>query len=214
MFKFFKKKKSEESYKINKNKNEEPDAIKNEHKEKYILDKAELEKRLIKLAQTPYTGKVAIGADCYAPMDMLKNEDYICSICHKTTPHSKYYFDPHDINRIREIIKTLKENNYDVLLDDTEFCQYCNKNGKTKDPLVIFKIRFNENDDYHIIKTKSWSSGFELMLAFFTGKDHILGSYDNTITLHSKIDQIHEMIGLGKDIVAKWQKKYKKSDRE
>ena len=163
-------------------------------KEEYVLDKAELEKRLIKLTQTPYTGKVAIGADCYAPQNFFEYVDYICPVCKKPTTYNSLKFDPRELRKIKEIVNELKKKGYDVLLDQTEYCEFCN-GKKMSEPMSIFKIRFDDNDEYHIARSDFYD--FKYLQTFLQGRDHFLGSYDNTKALHWEIDRIHKMTGLG-----------------
>ena len=170
-------------------------------KEKFILDKSKLENRLKELAETQYTGEVMFGAMCYCPA-IPEDVDYICPVCKKSTKHSSFKFEPNDINDIRKVVNELKEEGYDVILDESEYCQYCNSDGKIDEPMAILKIRFDKNDDYHTARADF--KDFRYLCAFLIGRDHILNYRDATESLHESIDIIHKMTGLGSVEYKKW----------
>jgi len=167
----------------------------------YILDKNLLEKRLEELAVTPYTGEICHGAMCYCPACPEAGE-YLCVICNRTSEHIHGEFFLKQLIRSREIVNDLKSQGYDVNLDEREFCRYCNVNVIDYEPKPYLNIRFDKNDKYHT--SKVGLHNLKLLHAFLTGGDHILGAYDDTVTLHESIDILSNMTGLCVEMADQW----------
>lgn len=173
--------------------------IENDSKDnpKIIKDSVDLEKSLKELSETEYKGKLNSGAMCYAVVAKRDTTDFICSVCNKNT---RYRID--DINHIKYIKKTfdeIKSLKYDVILDESEYCEHCNKT-KLKEPSLIFKIRFSKDADYHVIKSNI-NEDYLILLDFLKGKDTYIKYEHDIRPIHWKIDVIKKMTGLGNDII-------------
>ena len=163
-------------------------------------DSVKLEERLIELSQPIYLIEPAypiepepafpMGAMCYEPA-MPAYIDYICSYCGDTIKEKYYEWKINEIAQIEEIVKQIKENGYDVVLDKTEFCPHCSKQG-IESPELIFKIRFSNNADYHIAKSNIVYE-YRCLLAFLSNKETYSGSNRDIII-------IQKMTGLGEDL--------------
>ena len=180
-----------------------------EKNENFILDKKQLEQRLKELAETPYTGGISYGAMCYVP-SRSHDEEYICLICNKSTIHDFGDYRIRDLFKIRSFINELKENGYDVLLDEHEYCEYCSNSIERS--RTNLKIRFDKNDEYHVVRPSL--IGYEYLKTFLLGGDHFISNQDFTITLHENINSIYEMTGLGEDIMKSWYKMILNSENE
>ena len=167
----------------------------------YILDKELLEERLRQLAVTPYSGDICRGAMCYSP-EMPDSGEYVCAICSRTTIHRFGEYMVEELKDVRGLVDGLKALGYDVELDEREFCQYCREITDYPKPRPVFKIRFNENDDYHTLSAEL--SYFKYLEAFLKGGDHFEGERGDTMTLHENIDIISKMTGLGEDTAKAW----------
>ena len=202
----------------------------NQFEKKFTIikkDSIELKKRLKELAETEYKGKLAMGAMCYE-VALSVEKDYTCPTCNKKTKrtNSDIWF----IEYISKIIKEIRTLGYDVVLDEKEYCQYCsgskfiNNNdvkyevGKTtyeyasnpnEEPLLIFKIRFSENSQYHVVRTNI-GNDFSILLEFLKGKDKYDAGSEGEIPLHMEIDVIKKMTGLGSEIITSKPKTKKK----
>jgi len=183
--------------------------------ENYILDKALLEKRLKELAETPYTGEIRLGAMCYSPV--VSTYEYKCELCGKTTEQTVCGIN--EVMYITTLVNEIKNAGYDVLLDGRDYCQYCktpepeghNEYGfirKHKVNGFVFMIRFNDNKDYHVVKTSNIDN-YRCLKTFLINDDNFKGSYGQTCVLHENIDIIHKMTGLGAETVIEWSKSHK-----
>jgi len=175
---------------------------------KIIKDSVELEKRLIQLSNIEHKSSIddIVSAMCYAVVANRDTTDFTCSVCNNIT---RYRVD--DINHIKYIRKTfdeIKSLKYDVILDDREYCEHCNKT-KLEEPSLIFKIRFSKNSDYHIVKSNMVEE-YLILLDFLKGKDKYDSGRGGEKPLNLEIDVIKKMTGLGSEIITSKPKTKKK----
>ena len=163
-------------------------------------DSIKLEERLKALSQTEYTAQLAMGAMCYEPA-VPEYVDYVCSYCGNTIKEKYDDWQIYEMNRIENIVKQIKEQGYDVVLDKTEFCSHCSKK-EIAYPELIFKIRFSENADYHTVKSNI-SSEYQCLLSFISNEKTFFDDYDYESSLSDNIAIIQKMTGLGKDLEIK-----------
>jgi len=173
----------------------------------YILDREELETRLKNLAETPYTGELSRGANCYL-MVGPDDEDYVCVICGKSTEYRGFSYTNKNISKIREIIDKLKSAGIDVFLDEREYCEYCSEQRDESDRYwikegLILNIRFDSEKPYHQVKSISIPN-YLCLSSFLLGKDTFCGTRDEVYSLHDNIDIVCKMTGLGKAIINEW----------
>jgi len=173
----------------------------------YILDREALEERLVKLAETPYTGEISYGAMCYIPME-LSSASYECTVCGYATAHKSFSHTLHRILLARELVSELKSAGYDVLLDERYYCQYCCAERKKVYIGLTFMIRFSKKEKYHIVEDVS-NDDLRCVSAFLKGEDHFLDYFDATTPFYDWIDWIGKMTGLGISTVAKWKSTWK-----
>ena len=101
--------------------------------------------------ETEEPEEIITGAMCYV-VGFPVLADYVCPYCGNTIKekYNKWMID--SIKQIDEIFKNIKGLGYDVVLDKTEFCPKCSKT-EIQNPVLIFKIRFSEEDEYHIARS-------------------------------------------------------------
>jgi len=160
-------------------------------------DSLRLEERLKELSLTKYAGELAMGAMCYDVMAPVYI-DYVCSYCGETVKEKYNDWDVYNMNRIEEVVKQIKNLDYDVVLDKTEFCPHCSKKS-IEYPELFFKFRFSNNANYHIAKSNIVNE-YQCLLAFLSNQDKYQGVYDEEYALHDNIMIIQKMTGLGKDL--------------
>jgi len=190
-------------------------------KNNVIKNRDELEKRLRELADTEYTGQIAMGAMCYSLVPEEEAE-YICPKCGKATAQENFIV--WAIEDIREIVEEIKSLGYDACLDEEEFCVFCGNNAKQytdyeldyKDcesedwdekekrreenrPELIFRIKLGGAAEYHVVKSNI-SEEYRGALEFLKGQDHYLNYYDMTESIHDNVRIIQKMLGIGLDI--------------
>ena len=155
-------------------------------------DSLRLEQRLKELSKTEYTGELAWGAMCYK-IAMPVYVDYSCPYCDDTIKEKYNNWTIYMINQIDDIVEQIKTLGYDAVLDKTEFCPNCSKK-EIQNPVLIFKIRFSEEDDYHIVRSNIVNE-YQCLYDFLKNPDEFTG--DKTI--------IRKMTGLGEDLKIKKQ---------
>jgi len=163
-------------------------------------DSIELEKRLKELSITPYFGKLNTGAMCYESGSAIISKDYICPICGKKSDIKNY--DHWGISEIREIVKDIKSLGYDVILDETQFCEVCN-GEKDTNPYLYFKIRFSENSPYHSTNSNILSD-YNCLLQFLLGKEKFTSDREVEKSIYDNVYIIYKMTGLGKEIIKEY----------
>ena len=135
-------------------------------------------------------------ASCYMVMPEYI-DDYVCSICGNTIKKKYSNYLILTINNIEQIVNQIMELDYDVVLDKTEFCPYCNKKN-IENPELIFKIRFSEEADYHIVRSNIVNE-YYCLSEFLSNPDEFLDEQDEK-KLQEKITIIKKMTGLGDDL--------------
>ena len=127
-------------------------------------------------------------AMCYDPAEVEQYEDYICSHCGNTIKGKYGNWIIHNISTIDEIVDKIKDLDYDVILDKTEFCPICSKKN-IENPELIFQIRFSEEDEYHTVRSNI-ANEYKCLLDFLTNPDEYKGNREI----------IKKMTGLGEDL--------------
>lgn len=165
-------------------------------------DSVELEKCLKDISIQEDTNNLlrAFPGDWYTNvLDTMKAEPYICPICGKKTYDANIY--NKRIKYIRLKIAQIKLLGYDVILDESEFCDKCDGFSEYN-PKLIFKIRFSKNANYHVYKS-NYIDDYICLLEFLIGKDYYVAEeeVDGCIAIHLKVYLIRKMTGLGTDLV-------------
>jgi hypothetical protein len=136
------------------------------------------------------------GVTCYDPI-VEYYVDYVCSHCNGVTKEKYNNWIVHIISQIEDIVKKIKELEYDVVLDKTEFCPHCSET-EIENPVLIFKIRFSDEAGYHVVRSNIVNE-YQCMLEFLSNPDEFLEKQDEK-TLQEKIAIIRKMTGLGEDL--------------
>lgn len=160
-------------------------------------DSLRLERRLIELSETKYEGEIFLSAMCYV-VGADPSVDYICPNCGDTTKYTWTYVDLYEIKKVKELVSQIRAKGYDAVLDETEYCEHCG-GEKREQPVLIFKFRFSENADYHVIKSNI-ESDYMCLLHFISGNDSFPDPMGYKFGIHDNIRRIQKMTGLGKDL--------------
>lgn len=163
-----------------------------------VADSVMLENRLKELAELPWRTNRLI-AMCYSSAYILKTVKYTCPHCGKTTKVDDYKIK--NLLKIEKLFKEIEAEGYDVVLDRREFCSKCSRRNKVEYPEVIFKIRFSEKGEYHIVKSNN-QSDYITLLAFLQDRKSYTSNRGEKY-LPEEIDVIQKMTGLGRDLIIK-----------
>ena len=134
--------------------------------------------------------KRVIGAECYDPA-IPEYRDYVCTYCKNVIKEKYSDWMVSSIAQIDEIVKKIKDLDYDVVLDKTEFCPKCSKK-EIQNPELIFKIRFSNDVDYHVVRSNIVNE-YQCLFEFLSKPEEFKGN--KTI--------IQKMTGLGEDLKIK-----------
>ena len=128
-----------------------------------------------------------IGAMCYVVGPTLY-VDYVCPHCNRTIKEKYSEWTVRSITQIKDFVTKIKTLHYDVALDQTEFCPFCSKK-EIQNPELIFKIRFSDKVDYHIVRSNIVNE-YQCLYDFLSNPGEYAG--DKAI--------IQKMTGLGEDL--------------
>jgi len=140
------------------------------------------------LVATPGCDRIFPSAMCYEPMIEEQYMDYICSHCDNTIKGKYGNWIIYNINTIEDIVNQIKDLDYDVILDKTEFCPYCSKKN-IENPELIFQIRFSDEADYHTVRSNIINE-FQCLHEFLSNPDEYTGNREI----------IQKMTGLEEDL--------------
>ena len=127
------------------------------------------------------------GAMCYDPI-VDYYVDYTCSDCKTIVKDTYGDWIVQSINQIEDFVIQIEDLDYDVALKKTEFCPNCNKK-EIGNPELIFKIRFSDKDDYHVVRSNIINE-YQCLLEFLSNPDEYTGNREIII----------KMTGLGEDL--------------
>jgi len=174
------------------------DNIRVEQKLNYISAESSIKELLGKLSQTGIImpSQEIVGAMCYGIV-APKRINFV----------SRFFIDRkydkwvlHNISEIEEIVSEMKTLGYDIVLDKTEFLRKNKKN--IKEPKLIFKIRFSDEADYHVVRSNI-ENEYHCLLEFLSNPDEF-SDMANKLTEYYSLT-IQKMTGLGEDLKIKKQ---------
>jgi len=175
---------------------------------KITLDRKTLEKRLKKLAKSPYKAEyTTCFAMCYDPGGFeVTYVNYECPICGKKTEHNNTCL--YELNDAKNAVDKITKGEFsvDAVIDEHEYCSHC-YGQKINYPSPLLKIRFSPDDNYHEVRTTN-SYDYRCLVAFIKGMKEYEDDYDTHYPLVDNIDQIVKMTGLCPEIVEKWNNRW------
>ena len=152
------------------------------------MERRELIKGLAALGGLAVVPGCRLVAMCYDPAIDEQYEDYVCSHCGNTIKEKYGSWKIHTVSKIDECVKKIKDLDYDAVLDKTELCPHCSKKN-IENPELIFKIRFSDEADYHVVRSNIINE-YQCLYEFLSNPDEFTGN--KAI--------IQKMTGLGEDL--------------
>ena len=158
------------------------------------LSKEELVERLKALEADTTPKERSMGAMCYSPSlpELITAK---CDLCHKKFQYSGW---GSEIDRMKDIVKEMKDIGYDVRLEIA--CNDCAENNneqlvRTDDINYIFYFRTDPSEDYHRAIANDYDS-YKCLLAFLKNEREYAGHYDNTYFVDEKKETLTFMTGI------------------
>lgn len=160
---------------------------------KKFFSRADIEKKLKKLATTPAPKKLNdIGAMCYEIAAPPKTAEYICPACGAKTLYTDYMapFVQHDLLQCRAGSGRLK--GVQATLDESSFCEKCAK--EKGNPQLCLIIRYSDDNSEHRT-CPVYPQDFVLLNEFLSDSLKHHGDYDEESPLKDHIDRIKTLLG-------------------
>ena len=158
------------------------------------LSRADIQKRLQKLADQPAPTNLKLGAMCYKVAGPAERAEYVCPKCAEKSLYTKglAYVLESDIQDSRRQIRTLQTLvDRSITLDESEFCRKCSP--EIKDPRLILKINFDDGKSN--IVTKVTPNDLLLLNEFFLGKRVHDAGQDAETPLKDCLPRLRELLG-------------------
>ncbi|MDQ7826005.1 MAG: hypothetical protein RDV48_24595 [Candidatus Eremiobacteraeota bacterium] len=155
------------------------------------MSRAEIEKRLKKLAEDPAPTNLAQGAMCYAagPRPGKVESEYVCPVCGHRTLYSNN-FSVGDIPSCRRLSGEL--GSLPVKLDESEFCKACRP--QVKEPRLGIIIQYPGEEPVRVWTV--YEDDFLLLQQFSEGKDRYKDGGDWEQSLKDKVPRLKYLLDI------------------
>lgn len=158
--------------------------------------RADVERRLKALADSPVPATLDPGAMCYemaAPPDRI---EYVCPKCGQKTMYtsSAYYETIDEIGACRQIVANIK--NLTLRLEEKNFCHHCYPNTQQEPSLVLY-LKYKGEDKEEVIEGVS-KQGLALLWAFMNGETIVSDFYARETALKDYIEEISRLLKVDK----------------
>jgi hypothetical protein len=156
-------------------------------KSKQYLGKEKIIQMLQTLSQSQPPTNLQVGADCYKVALDKGVSDFVCSRCNQKTSYPTPVLK--ELGVIQRVVQSLSSV-LDVELDDRMYCSHCNKDKSITSLYLI--IRYHDTCEEIKTTIDGWSA--EVIQAFLTGKDRVVGDTDNESALKSYLIMLGETL--------------------
>ncbi|MEA3266267.1 MAG: hypothetical protein U9P42_04920 [Candidatus Fermentibacteria bacterium] len=158
------------------------------------LSRTEINLLLSKLELTEPPEPV-MGAMCYAPMALPSSTEYICPICGEKTIYDSSFasFIDWELASCRRMADNINLNTeFDVLLDESLFCDFCSQET-AETPVLLLKV-INEDGDE--ITNRITIVDLRMLESFLQGNLYYLTSNDSQRPLQDYGERMRILLGL------------------
>lgn len=178
-----------------------PDSSQEGEKKMKPMNRAEVEKNLKKLAQTPPpTDLKQMGAMCYDMAGPSERAEYVCVKCGEKTLYTEFMTSAveWEIPACRRRIQAITE--ISISLDESEFCKKCSPDvGK---PRLALLVQYADENTKHRISGIQ-ENDLKLLKEFLSGKQKHTTWNDAETPLKDEIPRLKELLGLPKSLSEK-----------
>lgn len=157
------------------------------------VSRADIVKKLKKLADSPVTVLKNMGAMCYDMAGPPERVDYICPVCAEKT----IYSDGHtwqieyELPRCRSLVINIKSLN--IKLDESQFCRKCSPDAT--DPSLCIRINY-ENEVKPWICCNVSNEDLELIYEFMNGEKKHVTFNEAEYPLKDYTDRLEQLLGV------------------
>lgn len=165
------------------------------------IDRQELEKKLQELAKSSPPTKLAPGAMCYDRAVQLERMEYTCPVCQEKTlyPAEGTWSIQESLRQAdsyRRLVKQIQAKGIICRLDETAFCQKCNRGQDPK--TFVLEVQWPDQAKPHRASLRN-PNDLELILEFLEGKkvhQGIAGDGIGETPLKNHLPRLRELLGL------------------
>jgi hypothetical protein len=155
--------------------------------------KAEIEKKLKKLSESPAPKNLSMGAMCYEMAALPDRAEYICPVCGEKTIYTDQYrsFVYSELQECRSYVEAIRGIN--AKLDESQFCKKCSPDVTDPELCLITQLE-GENTPYKCCGI--YSTDLQVISEFLNGKDvHSLFN-EREEPLKDYVSRIEELLGV------------------
>jgi hypothetical protein len=158
--------------------------------------RADVERRLKALADSPVPAELNPGAMCYEMSMPPDRIEYICPTCGQKTiyTNSAYYDNIENVNSCRYIVTNIK--NLTLRLEEKNYCHHCYPDTNAALSLNLY-LKYKGEEKEEVIENVS-KENLELIWAFMSGQTKVSSFNDDETPLKDYIDQICKLMKVEK----------------
>jgi hypothetical protein len=158
--------------------------------------RADVERRLKALADSPVPDELNPGAMCYEMSAPPVRIEYICPKCGQKTiyTNSDYFYTVENVTSCRQVVANIK--NLTLRLEEKNFCHHCYPDTNAAPSMTLY-IKYKGEQTEEVIEDISRGS-LELIWAFMNGQTTIASFNDRETPLKGNIDQICNLLKVDK----------------
>jgi hypothetical protein len=155
--------------------------------------RAEIRKKLIKLASSVAPVSLKRGAMCYDMAGPPERAEYVCPVCGEKTIYTlnQTSIVQYEIPSCRQQIKSIQ--GLDIRLDESQYCHKCHP--EVTEPSLCILIKYiNEEKPYECCSVSS--DDIELIYEFMKGDNKHLGDRDAEYPLKNYANRLEQLLGV------------------
>ena len=161
------------------------------------LSRNEVNILLSRLEKEPPPESV-MGAMCYAPVANPLAAEYICPVCGEKTLYNSSYasFIDRELTLSRRIAESINLNTeFDILLDETRFCDFCSSASGNEDPVLLLSVVC---EDDSVTTNNVTVTDLRMLDSFLQGNLYYSTSNDAQYPLQDHAERIRSLLGFEK----------------
>jgi len=135
------------------------------------------------------------GAMCYSPMEIPFSAEYICPVCGEKTIYTgnQSAFFQWELGAARRLAESIDSSTaFSVVLDESEYCEFCCENGSGR-PVLVLRVTHEEGEE----TANSVSvTDLRMLNSFLQGSLFWVTSNDGQEPLRDHVGRMAELLGI------------------
>jgi len=158
--------------------------------------RADVERRLKALADSPVPDELNPGAMCYEMSVPPDRKEYVCPQCGEKTIYSNtdYFSIIDDVVDCRQLAANIK--NLTLRMEEKHFCHQCDSDTNAS-PSITLYLKYKGESKEEIIENAN-KDDLDLLWAFMNGQSVHADFYDRETPLKEYIDRISNLLHINK----------------